>query len=53
LEDNGNTDKELFEYKFWNGKTEASTVWKFLSMAVTKDMSQGKKKVNTTSMNPS
>lgn len=53
LKDNGNTDPDLFDYKFWNGKTDAATVWKFLAMAVTKDMSQGKKKVNTTSTNPS
>lgn len=53
LKDNGNTDPELLNIDFWDKKTDPATVWKFLGMAVTKDMSQGKKKVNTSSMKTS
>lgn len=53
LEQNGNTDEELKAWSFWNDMTEPATVWKFLTMAVTKDAGAGKKKVNTVLMNPS
>jgi seryl-tRNA synthetase len=44
LEDNGVTDKELFDYKFWDKHTEASEAWGFLAAVVMKDRDTGKKK---------